>query len=441
MSLIIYTIMEENHFIIGDFKENIKSMLESISDIETTPESPSPVKFDGQYKSDWSDNIVFCLENNNDNKNNFIGGNILNDVFGPESSKNKTTMLLTANPQRTLFNHGNIITLTPYHSIIIPVNLYTDSTNKPFSINLSKICRQMGITLFSKIYLCFSKKINIDSIHMKCGNALIDVLHEGMIEIQRNLGFENIQNDSNEYIVPLSFFFRNDSHSISIPGTVYHDIVFEVKSNELFSDTKVRMLITSNMVSKKENDSFTKNSQKKLIMQWGMNYKDVTFNPLPTNDKFDKYTEIYKIELDFKYAMPHIFIKFDHDNKQYDLDVNGYLCFEQSGREHIIAYIDKTINMINYSKYATTHKNKNIYVIPFCKDPKMCETSPTGVLYGLDCDRDIFSNIIDNKNLKMHLKLNVAMMKQCYPHSLRIQVWGPRYNVIAYMSGMAGIAL
>ena len=169
-------------------------------------------------------------------------------------------------------------------------------------------------------------------------------------------------------------------------------------------------------------------------VSWGKNYIDKRYDDVTKvehsllgqwlglyGDK--EYNETYTIELDFVNPMPLIFVRFDCDNKMYYLKVTGTLYYKENEMKYIVGYTNETINAITYEKYGIEKDNKdnNVYIMSFCDKPKTCEQEFSGAL---------------SPTQKLYFDFTLHDMTQnCNPDKVRVQIWGPCYDIISYSNG------
>jgi len=440
--------------------DNDEIMIEFNDDIENIPKNKKIKTHDKLYLAPLtkpSAKIYYDFKPNDDAvcEPHIFSSNIIlknqkkhNTYFNIDSSISKefdfekninympSSVYLTGSPEHTLFHSGSynssmVDNHTPFYSTMIPIkyDIHTEVDGE-IEINLLDIRKQFGMDLIDKCYIVFSKKVRIECVYLVCNNTIIiDKMQGDLLSVLDSLKFETDCNKSanvtepSEYIIPIPFFFRKSSKALPLIALEESNICLKIKLNESSSHLQnIKLLVNAIYLGDIEKNKFRTSVHEYLITQWGMNYLKVNVPDILIKNGNETIIKNIKIPISsFLLGISQLFVLITSRDINYEFDIDG--CVFSDNKP--IAFIDKNINMHNYKKYKQT-RQKNLYPIPFCYSPDSCELQPTGY-FG-----------IHKKELSIKLKLKISLSN--IPEDIKIQIWGPRFNILRIINGTCNTA-
>ena len=328
--------------------------------------------------------------------------------------------MLGALPLISLFG-PNKVRHTMFYKTMIPFDCGKPS-GQYFDINLSAVREQTGIDLLNDCFLVFPKKVDIKCIYLCSGDIdrTIDKIQGELLPILQSLKYENSYDDFNddEYIVPLPFFFKKTSSAFPLVATPYSSLNLKIITHTPMDEIgNIKLIASGIFLSITERQRFIDLPTQTIITQWGMNHikanlQDVKF---PDGEETTE-TTIYIPINSFSSCVSQMFIKVFSENDEYIANMSGTVL--KSGKPY--AFIDSTINKLNFAKYNVTCIPKNTYVIPFCVYPDMASQQSSGFV---------------RMSSDMVLKLTFKISSRCVPKKMSVHVWCPRYNILRVNDG------
>jgi hypothetical protein len=319
-------------------------------------------------------------------------------------------------PQLSLFGPNGSVRHTMFYKTMIPFDCGKPGGHQ-FDINLNAVRGDTGIDLLNDCFIVFPKKIEIKCIYLYSDdiNQPIDKIQGELLPILQSLKYENCYDNLNddEYIVPLPFFFKKSSSAFPLVATSQSSLNLKIITHTPMDNIgNIKLIASGIYLSITERQRFIDLTIETIITQWGMNHIKANLPDIIILDGEEFVEKTIYIPINsFSSCVSQMFIKVFTENEEYVANMNGTIL--KCGKP--FAFIDSTINKLNFAKYNVTHIPKNTYVIPFCIYPDIASQQSSGFVR--------MSN-------DMAVKLTFKFSSQCIPKKMNVHVWCPRYNIL-----------